>query len=148
MDGSLGTPMTLLEKLRAISRLKPGMEFPGFLKNEGGNWGYLLAKLCGDAADEIYRVHQLEAGIRQWQPIGTAPVEPWDKAPSCYAFPCLLQLQQGHPSSPPHVCSGEAYYTFAPRSKEQRILRWRSGGRQVFPKYWMPLPLPAPKLED
>lgn len=73
-----------------------------------------------------------------WQPIDTAPVEPWDNVPPYYRFRCLLQLKNY--TADVSVVEGEAYYIAPPRSKEQRLLRWRSNGRQCFPKYWMPLP--------
>jgi hypothetical protein len=104
-----------------------------------------IKKVAQEAFDEIYRVRQLEAGIRQWQPIETAPVEPWEKVHSYYRFNCLLQLKgMNNGSGQPAISQGYGYYVCAPRSKERRILRWHElhTGHQCYPKYWMPLPAP------
>lgn len=86
-------------------------------------------------------VHSVSRPVESdWQPIETAPVEPWDKVASFYRFRCLLQIPNRH--EPPTVTSGHGYYTTAPRSKERRLLRWSDGSHQVFPKFWMPHPAP------
>lgn len=79
---------------------------------------------------------------RDWQPIDTAPVEPFDKVPNYYRFQCLLQGERGD------VGEGWAYYVPPPRSRPLKapLLRWANRIGQCFPKYWMPLP--APKVEE
>lgn len=77
-----------------------------------------------------------------WQPIETAPVEPWsDQLPSYYRFTCLLQTARGD------VSEGWAYYVAPPRSRPTKapVMRWANRIGVIVPKYWMPMP--APKQE-
>jgi hypothetical protein len=120
---------------------KVGETFPRELfGNRVNSWGEACNAMARDALEEIQRLAVMTI-YRSWEPIETAPVEDWIKAPSYYRFRCLLQLPtltDGQPT----VCEGYGYYVAAPRSKERRILRWSDGSHQCFPKYWMALPAP------
>jgi len=134
-------------RLEWMRDAKTGAVLPPGLFDDSNNWGEAASGAVKAALDEIERLQEGWglAGFPTWQPIDTAPVEPWDNVPSYYRFKCLLQIPSGHPGNPPEVCEGEAYYTTKPRHPERRILRWRNQRGMCFPKYWMPLP--APKVE-
>jgi hypothetical protein len=123
---------TLLEKLAEIATAPFGGPMPRCLLNPS-DWARPMRKIAQEAFDEIVR---LRAEVTDWQPLDTAPVEPAHTVPSYYRFRCLLQDQQGH------VFEGAAYFV-KPKPHLEPQLRWKSAAdRQVFPKFWKPLPAP------
>jgi hypothetical protein len=121
------------KRLEWMAQAKAGDIPPDEIGFPVGAWAAPAAEAAKAALDEIER---LRTGTiyHQWQPIDSAPIEPWNKVVSYYSFRCMLQDADGF------VREGEGYYVCPPRSKEQRILRWRNNLGQCFPKYWMPLP--------
>lgn len=98
--------------------------------------------------NQLIRIVKRESGTLQiervptWQPIETAPIEPWTpQTASYYRFRCLLQL------SPQWVQEGEGYWvTPRPNSKiKTPTLRWRTHLGVCAPTHWQPLPMPFNK---
>lgn len=128
---------TLIERLTQLADSKAFGPMPPFLDQPNG-WGTALIDMATEAL-----------ALLTWRPIDTAPVPAWDSPEARRGYNmlrCLGQLARLG-ANPPWITTIEAYYVAAPRSTEKRILRWRDGGgRQVFPKYWMPMP--ATRIES
>jgi hypothetical protein len=89
------------------------------------------------AAAEIERLRDPHPVEIDWMPMDTAPVEPAHTVPSYYRFRCMLQDARGE------VFEGAGYYVKLGRATTHQTLRWQNAARrQVFPKFWKPLPAP------
>lgn len=118
---------TLTEKLAQLADMKIGDPAPSYLATPNA-WVEELAKVAKEALDQIRR--------QSWQPIETAPIEPWTRdLPSFYRFKCLLQNEKGY------VSEGWAYWV-PPRRSIAPLMRWANNHGVCQPKYWMPLPQP------
>lgn len=77
-------------------------------------------------------------GVREWQPMETAPVKHYAEVQPWYCFRCLLQTVSGE------VIEGYGRYVKLGRATTTMTLRWyRANDRQCFPKLWMLLPVAA-----